>query len=131
MYDIRRAICENSNMNIICDVSVGGRDINNWRKSLSRSKFVKDQVKFQAIDIGNESDLKRILPNFDMIIHTAGPFQGLNRSAVMEYALKEGKLYLDVCDDINLSRIVRMGPNNLYQVNLDMTFTSEYLKCLL
>jgi len=110
-----RAICENSNMNKICEVTVGGRNINRWRNSLSESEVLKNHIKFRAIDIGNELDLKRILPDFDMIIHTAGPFQGLNRSTVLEYALKEGKLYLDVCDDINLSRIVRMGPNNFYQ----------------
>ena len=64
-------------------------------------------VNFESLDIRNKKDLDRVIPNYDLIVHTAGPFQGLNSSEVLESALENGKFYLDVCDDISLSRLVR------------------------
>ena len=72
---------------------------------------------FLPINISSKEDeLDQVLQNFDVIIHTAGPFQGMDRATVLASAMKLGKLYLDVCDDIKLSRIVRQGSDNIYQV---------------
>lgn len=91
--------------NIIGDV--GGRDIRNWKAYLRRFPDLTNTVRFQQMDIFNEKDRNEILPRYDLIINTAGPFQGLSEPLLLESCLKHGVAYLDVCDDIALSRIAR------------------------
>lgn len=102
-----------------CKVTVAGRDRRTWINYLSQSSSgqrLQDLVDFLPIDIrSKEDELDQVLQKFDVIIHTAGPFQGMDKATVLASAMKLGKLYLDVCDDINLSRIVRRN-DNIYQV---------------
>lgn len=65
------------------------------------------RVPFLEIDISDQAKLADKLAPFDVIVHTAGPFQGLRDPIVMRTALQQGKKYLDVCDDVELSRISR------------------------
>jgi len=51
--------------------------------------------------------MEELLPSFDLTIHTAGPFQGLEENIVLKTCMKHGTKYLDVCDDINLARLSR------------------------
>lgn len=95
-------------------VDVGGRQISNWDAYKNRFKSqpsvlynLNHKAKFIQIDGSSESSLQRHLLNYDLIINTAGPFQGLRKNLVLESCLKNGKHYLDVCDDIELSRICR------------------------
>jgi len=89
-------------------ISVGGRSAMNWRDyATSKSLPELGGVNFIEFDINKEDELNSIVQSNDLIINTAGPFQGLQRSVVLEAAMKHGKKYLDVCDDIALSRVAR------------------------
>ena len=90
------------------DVTVGGRSSSNFEASIDRSPSLnKGAVKFQPLDIHSEQQLDAVIPNYDVIVHTAGPFQGLNDPGVLTCALQHGKKYVDVMDDVGLSRIAR------------------------
>ena len=87
-------------------ITVGGRYEENFESIVRRHNLGKD-VTFQAVDVYSESNLRSILPSYDLIIHTAGPFQGLESNIVLNVCMEMGKKYLDVCDDIHLSRVNR------------------------
>lgn len=89
------------------NLSVAGRSETNWNDFLSRVARPLTGVEFIALDINLKEDLERIIPQYDLVIHTAGPFQGIKDPSVLESSLRHGKLYIDVCDDINLSTIAR------------------------
>ena len=90
------------------DVTVGGRSSSNFEASIDRSPSLnKGAVKFQPLDIHSEQQLDAVIPNYDVIVHTAGPFQGLKDPGVLTCALQHGKKYVDVMDDVGLSRIAR------------------------
>jgi saccharopine dehydrogenase-like NADP-dependent oxidoreductase len=117
---LRRAIAGHTKLSKTCSVDVAGRDIDKWRKYLSKSdhgELLRESVRFQRVDIDKMDDLQRLVPKYDLIVHTAGPFQGLKESNVLKCALEHGKLYIDVCDDIELSRSIRKEP---YQVHIHL-----------
>jgi saccharopine dehydrogenase-like NADP-dependent oxidoreductase len=92
------------------EVCVAGRRQTNWQAYVQRQKdpSAYDGVPFLELDVdGRGARLDAAVKAHDLIIHTAGPFQGLTVPSVMESALKHGKLYLDVCDDVALSRVAR------------------------
>jgi saccharopine dehydrogenase-like NADP-dependent oxidoreductase len=92
-------------------VAVGGRNIENFRACRQRHNLASN-VEFVPIDIFNDEELSRIIPSYDIIVHTAGPFQGLKTPALLEKTLALGKKYIDVCDDVPLSGICR---SDVYQ----------------
>ena len=95
------------------EVSVAGRRKANWDSYVRRQgkSSSLSGVNFLELDLddsnSNNVALDDAVRTHDLIIHTAGPFQGLTIPSVMESALKHGKLYLDVCDDVSLSRVAR------------------------
>ena len=90
------------------DVSIGGRDRKNFDTFLRRNRLpFNNHVKFQILNIYSEQQLDTVIPNYDVIVHTAGPFQGLTEPGVLANAIKHGKKYVDVMDDVGLSRIAR------------------------
>lgn len=93
------------------ELQVAGRSAANWATYCGRlgtnNKLTTD-VKFVELDYMRDTEkMDRLIAQHDLIIHTAGPFQGLNTPSVLESAMRQGKMYLDVCDDINLSRVAR------------------------
>jgi saccharopine dehydrogenase-like NADP-dependent oxidoreductase len=100
-------------------LTVAGRSVDSWHSTATRlsnslrdsktgnHQSIKESIDFVPLDIHSESDLERIIPYYDLIVHTAGPFQQLKNPNVLNTAMKYGKLYLDVCDDIKLSEICR------------------------
>jgi saccharopine dehydrogenase-like NADP-dependent oxidoreductase len=109
-----RSLCERYGDNI--DIFVGGRDKDNWHKTQERLLInannancnkALEKVEFVQMDLTDHLLMEEYLPQYDLTIHTAGPFQGLDKNIVLETCLKHGKKYLDVCDDISLSRITR------------------------
>lgn len=52
------------------------------------------------MDIRDHVDLVAALEGFDLVVHTAGPFQQKKKCEVLEAALEAGVNYQDVCDDV-------------------------------
>jgi saccharopine dehydrogenase-like NADP-dependent oxidoreductase len=96
-----------SNVNI----TVVGRAPNNWVNYLRRLNRVENLPSvdsFVSMNCNVESvQLDELISQSDIIINTAGPFQSMKRNIVFETSLKHGKNYIDVCDDIGLSRRLR------------------------
>jgi len=91
-----RAFYEKYGTNIT--VTACGKDSKDW----------KSPAKFVALDFDTDFlKLEKLIQQNDLIIHTAGPFQGITKPMIMESALSSGKKYLDVCDNIELGRICR------------------------
>ena len=90
------------------EILVGGRKRDNWDAYMKHQNMsILKTIKFLELDITDDVELKSIVETVDLVIHTAGPFQGIKVPNVMETALLAGKKYLDVCDDVSLSRICR------------------------
>jgi saccharopine dehydrogenase-like NADP-dependent oxidoreductase len=87
-------------------VGVGGRSVKTWEVCQSRLSLRNDIV-FVPMDVNDESSLENIISTYDLIVHTAGPFQGVRENKLLKQALISGKKYIDVCDDIPLSAICR------------------------
>lgn len=92
-----------------CSVAVAGRSEGNWKtyQQIYSQDLADANVDFIPLDIYDTEGIREIFPHFDLIVHTAGPFQGLKQHTVLKTALELGKTYIDVCDDISLSRIAR------------------------
>ncbi|KAJ1441451.1 hypothetical protein B484DRAFT_390754, partial [Ochromonadaceae sp. CCMP2298] len=67
-------------------------------------------VGFIELDYTDAPALHRAIDQCDVVVNTAGPFQGLASPLVLQTALSLGKQYVDVCDDIKLSRVARAEP---------------------
>jgi len=104
-------------------VVVGGRSRANWYDSVRRfpGLNLQDRVEFLEIDATRPMQLPG---GFDAVVNTAGPFQGLKECALLESCLRAGSPYVDVCDDIRLSRVAR---SNKYQALAQETKTSAVI----
>jgi saccharopine dehydrogenase-like NADP-dependent oxidoreductase len=99
----------NDNSAVQFDVTVVGRDPRNWEQYLGRLQRTLPCVsRFASVDVRYaSSELDNLISESDLVIHTAGPFQGQLSNKVFESAVRHGVDYLDVCDDIKLSRMLR------------------------
>ncbi len=90
------------------NVDIGGRREETWidYKNHYNDRLL-DNSKFVKIDISNSDLVRKIIPNYNIIVNTAGPFQGIRKLLPFETCLELGIKYLDVCDDIKLSQICR------------------------
>ncbi len=97
-------------------ISVGGRSEAKFAKAKERWASLSqtvveafDDVDFVALDHEDRVGLLAVLTNhrFDLIIHTAGPFQRRQAPEVLKAALALKIPYCDVCDDIELSRLAK------------------------
>lgn len=60
---------------------------------------------FQFCDIDRPDSLRAVLEGADLVVHTAGPFQRRVRCTVLEAAIDVKVPYLDVCDDMEYSKM--------------------------
>ena len=95
-------------------VDVAGRSAENWQSYLQRARGVdadfaarSGQVGFRQFDFTDAMQRASVLPGYDLVVNTAGPFQGLSSPDLLEACLTLGIQYVDVCDDIALSRVAR------------------------
>ena len=61
-------------------------------------------IGFVNVDITSETSVQRAVAGYDLVVHTAGPFQTLKRPLVLETCARAGVPYLDVCDGISLCK---------------------------
>ncbi|XP_047047143.1 uncharacterized protein LOC124652165 [Lolium rigidum] len=82
------------------NILIGGR---NREKGESLASKLGVQSEFVEIDTGNAAMLKEVLQDVDLVVHTAGPFQGGAECTVLQAAISTKTAYIDVCDDMDYS----------------------------
>lgn len=115
----------NNDDKALVQISVGGKSHESFLSSKKRWKNlsleenkkdngkIKDvefsSINFAEMDYRDEEKLKEVLctngkPNYDLVVNTAGPFQQLKDPIVLRSCIELGINYMDVCDDIDLSK---------------------------
>jgi saccharopine dehydrogenase-like NADP-dependent oxidoreductase len=81
-----------------------------WMLQFPQHQHELSKIDFLPVNCEDASTVRRALlannRSFDLVIHTAGPFQGKARvpNGVLEACIEAGIPYLDVCDDYCTSR---------------------------
>ena len=97
----------NTDPSLDLDLTAAGRSSEKWN-SYATSYNIPDTVKFVSVDIASSSQqLDEVISQYDLIVHTAGPFQQLKENVLLKTSARLGKKYIDVLDDVELSRICR------------------------
>jgi len=93
-------------------VAVAGRSSASHDDFVARWRERRDCVgpipDFVPLDLADSASIRSALGRgWDLVVHTAGPFQGVKRPAVLEEAIKASVPYVDVCDDTDLCRTAK------------------------
>ncbi|KAI0563218.1 Saccharopine dehydrogenase NADP binding protein [Gracilaria domingensis] len=86
------------------NITLGGRNATRGNAICSQlqSSTSVHQFSFAKADITDPQSLPSLLRNFDLVIHTAGPFQRKEApDAVLRAAMHANVKYMDVCDDLD------------------------------
>ena len=79
-------------------LKVGGRSSNSFESARSRLPAACD---FVPLDLeGGDDALAAAVAGYDLIVHTAGPFQQRTDPALMRAAVTADIPYCDVCDEV-------------------------------
>lgn len=71
-----------------------------WRRLFPQCDRSLSEVTFVSIDRDDKASVAAKLCDFDLVVNTAGPFQGkVGQSMVLEACVEKGIAYIDVCDD--------------------------------
>ncbi|CAJ1360976.1 unnamed protein product [Effrenium voratum] len=92
-------------------VAVGGRSRENfaaWRRRVADAGEL-GEVEFVEIDHSREESVEQALRETDwsLLLHTAGPFQGITQPTILKQAIRAGVPYVDVCDDTELCKAAK------------------------
>lgn len=90
------------------DVTVGGRSRERFEEARNRTPEL-GRCGFVEVALDDKESLCDAIRGADLVIHTAGPFQGRTIPQVLDAALECGVAYVDVCDETELVRDVK-GP---------------------
>ncbi len=87
-------------------VSVGGTSRDHFSQAQARwtrifPQFDFQNIAFHKVDREVAESITPIIQDYDLVIHTAGPFQGKVKTpnGVLEACVRASVPYLDVCDD--------------------------------
>ena len=74
-------------------VDVGGRNIKTWQNYNSQ---YNNQLpnNFIPVNVYNKEIINDIVKEYDLVINTAGPFQGLKESIALQCCLQNGVKYI-------------------------------------
>lgn len=91
------------------ELSVGGRRRENYESFKERWTEGADVPNFVEIDHSNEASINRALTMkpWNLILHTAGPFQRVKEPRILKEALRLRLPYVDVCDDTDLCKVAK------------------------
>ncbi|CAE7866201.1 unnamed protein product [Symbiodinium microadriaticum] len=93
------------------ELAVAGRSRENYAQFARRwpGEECGAVPQFVEIDHTNRDSIREVLNerDWDLLVHTAGPFQGIRRPMLLEEALKSGTPYVDVCDDTELCKTAK------------------------
>ncbi|XP_030960069.1 uncharacterized protein LOC115981826 isoform X1 [Quercus lobata] len=77
-------------------IIIAGR---NREKGASMVATLGGRSEFAEVNIDNVKSLEAALRDVDLVVHTAGPFQQVEKCTVLEAAIHTKTAYIDVCDD--------------------------------
>eukprot|EP00439_Symbiodinium_sp_Y106_P048142 s1263_g6.t1 len=93
------------------ELAVAGRSRENYAQFAQRwpGEECGAVPQFVEIDHTKRDSIREVLNarDWDLLVHTAGPFQGIQRPLLLEEALKSGTPYVDVCDDTELCKTAK------------------------
>lgn len=92
-------------------VAVGGRSESRYAEFTSRWQELDNASPvpdFVPLDHTDAASVRKALGHgWSLIIHTAGPFQGVEKPVVLQEAISAGVPYVDVCDDTDLCKVAK------------------------
>jgi len=91
-------------------LAVGGRSRANYEGFVRRwqERTADPPPAFVVCDHSDAASVCAALAGgWDLVVHTAGPFQGVRSASLLEGAIAAGVPYVDVCDDTDLCRIAK------------------------
>ena len=84
-------------------LAVGGRS--EARFEAIRDRLGLPQLGFRFVDLDHGSEvLSAAVRGAQLVVHTAGPFQGRDQPDLLRACIAEGVAYCDVCDELGLTR---------------------------
>lgn len=93
-------------------IGVGGRSQASYDASVRRLRAragarAAERTEFVACDLDDRASLERALRAVDVCVHTAGPFQSVERPTLLAACVDARVPYVDVCDNTELARYGR------------------------
>ena len=89
----------------VAKVVLAGRSDAAAAEAMERHPSLRGVAEFAKLDLADASSVASAIAGADLVVHSAGPFQGGgDKCAVMDAAIAAGVPYLDVCDDADYAR---------------------------
>jgi saccharopine dehydrogenase-like NADP-dependent oxidoreductase len=89
----------------VAKVVLAGRSDAAAAEAMERHPSLRGVAEFAKLDLADASSVASAIAGADLVVHSAGPFQGGgDKCAVMDAAIAAGVPYLDVCDDAEYAR---------------------------
>ena len=92
----------------VAKVVLAGRSEAAAAEAMERHPSLRGVADFAKLDLADASSVATAIAGADLVVHSAGPFQGGgDRGVVMDAAIAAGVPYLDVCDDANYAQAAK------------------------
>jgi len=89
----------------VTKVVLAGRSDAAAAEAMERHPSLRGVAEFAKLDLADASSVASAIAGADLVVHSAGPFQGGgDKCLVMDAAIAAGVPYLDVCDDADYAR---------------------------
>ena len=89
----------------VAKVVLAGRSDAAAAEAMERHPSLRGVAEFAKLDLADASSVASAIAGADLVVHSAGPFQGGgDKCAVMDAAIAAGVPYLDGCDDADYAR---------------------------
>jgi len=100
------------------NIIVGGRRESSFDRALNGQKLFSSNVEFLELDVEQDSDVdlsyKLQGMDLDLVVHTAGPFQGRRDPKLLRVCIQSKIPYVDVCDEYELAQKAKQ--HDLFEV---------------
>jgi len=94
-------------------LSVGGRNRESFDKAKQKGVIPSSVTKFVSLDLNDQSSnsnsnnhhqsVEQAIRGYDLVVHTAGPFQGRTDPTLLRACVRQRVPYVDVCDEYELA----------------------------
>eukprot|EP00238_Polyblepharides_amylifera_P000296 CAMPEP_0196574314 /NCGR_PEP_ID=MMETSP1081-20130531/4055_1 /TAXON_ID=36882 /ORGANISM="Pyramimonas amylifera, Strain CCMP720" /LENGTH=418 /DNA_ID=CAMNT_0041892303 /DNA_START=129 /DNA_END=1382 /DNA_ORIENTATION=+ len=87
-------------------ITLAGRSREHFETAKSNWEGLEHAV-FSQCELSDADSLMKTIDGADLVVHTAGPFQRKKTCAVLEAAIATKTPYIDVCDDMEYSKMAK------------------------